>query len=159
MIAADAYAEASRVVALLAFAAVAFAVYIVVSIGVGRIKRTQYMWAITLAGAAVNLALNLTLIPAYGMMGAAVATLAAFVVMAAGISWWSQRIYPVPYQWRRVLTAGLAGVVVVVAGKLVDVGLPGGDRALARLPPPAPSARLLPALRAPRDRRAASPGR
>ena len=34
--------------------------------------------SITLAGAAVNLALNLTLIPTYGMMGAAVATLAAF---------------------------------------------------------------------------------
>ena len=123
-LAADSFAEASRVVPLLAFAAVAFAVYIVVSIGVGRIKRTQYIWAITLAGAAVNLALNLTLIPTYGMMGAAVATVAAFSVMAAGISWWSQRIYPVPYQWRRVLTAGLAGVAVVVVGKLVEGGLP-----------------------------------
>ena len=43
-LAADSFAEASRVVPLLAFAAVAFAVYIVVSIGVGRIKRTQYIW-------------------------------------------------------------------------------------------------------------------
>jgi len=118
-----AFAESSRPVALLAFAAVAFAVYIVVSIGVGRIKRTQFMWAITLAGALVNLVLNLALIPAYGMMGAAVATLAAFVVMAVGISWWSQRVYPVPYQWRRVLTAGLAGVALVVGGKVAGVGL------------------------------------
>jgi O-antigen/teichoic acid export membrane protein len=122
-LAADAFAEASRVVSLLAFAAVAFAVYIVVSIGVGRIKRTQYMWVVTLAGALVNLALNLALIPTYGMMGAAVATLAAFVVMSGGIAWWSQRIYPVPYQWRRVLTAGLAGVALVVGGKLAGVGL------------------------------------
>ncbi len=122
-LATDAFAEASRVVGLLAFAAVAFAVYIVVSIGVGRIKRTQYMWIVTLAGALVNLTLNLALIPAYGMMGAAVATLAAFVVMAGGIAWWSQRIYPVPYQWRRVLTAGLAGVAVVVGGKLAGGGL------------------------------------
>jgi O-antigen/teichoic acid export membrane protein len=120
----DAFAEASRVVGLLAFGAVAFAVYIVVSIGVGRIKRTQYMWVVTLGGAAVNLALNLALIPAYGMMGAAIATLAAYAVMAAGISWWSQRIYPVPYQWRRVVTAGLAGVALVVAGKLLGGGLP-----------------------------------
>jgi O-antigen/teichoic acid export membrane protein len=111
-------------VPLLAFAAVAFAVYIVVSIGVGRIKRTQYIWVVTLAGAGVNLALNLALIPKYGMMGAAVATVAAFSVMAAGIAWWSQRIYPVPYQWRRVLTAGLAAVAVVIAGKLVEGGLP-----------------------------------
>ena len=123
LIAADAFAEASRVVSLLAFAAVAFAVYIVVSIGVGRIKRTQYMWVVTLAGALVNLALNLALIPTYGMMGAAVATLVAFVVMSGGIAWWSQRIYPVPYQWRRVLTAGLSGVAIVVGGKLAGVGL------------------------------------
>jgi O-antigen/teichoic acid export membrane protein/glycosyltransferase involved in cell wall biosynthesis len=123
-LAADAFAEASRVVGLLAFGAVAFAVYIVVSIGVGRIKRTQYMWVVTLAGAGVNLTLNLALIPTYGMMGAAVATLAAYVVMAAGISWWSQRIYPVPYQWRRVLTAGLVGVLLVVVGKMLDGGLP-----------------------------------
>jgi O-antigen/teichoic acid export membrane protein/glycosyltransferase involved in cell wall biosynthesis len=123
-LAAPAFEEASRVVGLLAFGAVAFAVYIVVSIGVGRIKRTQYMWVVTLAGAAVNLALNLTLIPLYGMMGAAVATLAAYAVMAAGIAWWSQRVYPVPYQWRRVLTAGVAGAALVVAGKLVGGGLP-----------------------------------
>jgi O-antigen/teichoic acid export membrane protein/glycosyltransferase involved in cell wall biosynthesis len=124
LISTDPYAEASRVVPLLAFAAVAFAVYIVVSIGIGRIKRTQFMWAITLSGALVNLVLNLTLIPLYGMMGAAIATLAAFVVMALAISWWSQRIYPVPYQWRRVLTAGFAGVAIVVLGKLVGGGIP-----------------------------------
>jgi O-antigen/teichoic acid export membrane protein len=123
-LAADAFLESSRVVGVLAFAAVAFAVYIVVSIGVGRIKRTQYMWAVTLAGVLVNFGLNLVLIPPYGMMGAAIATVAAYVVMAVGIAWWSQRIYPVPYQWRRVLTAGLAGVALVVAGKLAAVGLP-----------------------------------
>ena len=64
--------------------------------------------------------------------------------MAAGIAWWSQRIYPVPYQWRRVLTAGLAGVAVVVAGKLVEGGLPVAIALIARLPPAAAPARLLP---------------
>jgi hypothetical protein len=58
------------------------------------------------------------------MMGAAVATLAAYAVMSAGIAWWSQRIYPVPYQWRRVVTAALAGVGLVAVGKLVGGGLP-----------------------------------
>jgi len=29
----------------------------------------------------------------------------------------------VPYQWRRVLTAGLAGVALVVGGKLAGAGL------------------------------------
>jgi hypothetical protein len=35
----------------------------------------------------------------------------------------AQRIYPVPYQWRRVVTALATAVVLVVAAKAVDVPL------------------------------------
>jgi hypothetical protein len=38
------------------------------------------------------------------------------------MAWRSQRIYPVPYQWRRVFTAGLAGIALVVVGKLAGGG-------------------------------------
>jgi O-antigen/teichoic acid export membrane protein len=78
---------------------------------------------VTGAAAAVNVALNLILIPPYGMMGAAVATVAAYATMFVGMSWWGQRVYRVPYQWRRVLTAALAGAALAVAGKLVGGGL------------------------------------
>jgi O-antigen/teichoic acid export membrane protein len=124
VLAAPRFAESSRVVGPLAFASVAFAAYIVVAIGVGRVRRTQFNWVVTGAAAAVNVVLNLVLIPPYGMMGAAVATVAAYVTMALGMAWWSQRIYPVPYQWRRVATAALAAVALAAAGKLLDVGLP-----------------------------------
>jgi O-antigen/teichoic acid export membrane protein len=122
-IAAPAFAESSRVVGPLAFAAVAFGAYIVVAIGVGRAKRTQFNWIVTGAAAAVNVALNLLLIPPYGMMGAAVATVAAYSTMFAGMVWWSQQIYPVPYQWCRVVTAAAAGLALVAVGKLADAGL------------------------------------
>ncbi|MDQ3120998.1 MAG: oligosaccharide flippase family protein [Actinomycetota bacterium] len=122
-ITAPAFAESSRVVGPLAFAAVAFGAYIVVVIGVGRARRTQFNWVVTGAAAAVNIALNLILIPRYGMMGAAVATIAAYVTMFAGMAWWAQRIYPVPYQWQRVGTAAAVGIVLVVAGKLLDANL------------------------------------
>jgi O-antigen/teichoic acid export membrane protein len=122
-IAAPAFEESSRVVGPLAFAAVAFGAYIVVAIGVGRARRTQFNWVVTGAAAAVNIALNLLLIPPYGMMGAAVATVAAYLTMFAGMAWWAQRIYPVPYQWRRVLTAAAVGVALVAAGKLLDANL------------------------------------
>ena len=74
--------------------------------------------------ALVNVALNLALIPRYGMIGAAIATVAAYATMAVGMAWWSQRIYPVPYQWRRVGTAALAAVGLAACGKLVGGGLP-----------------------------------
>ena len=123
LLAAPRFAESSRVVGPLAFASVAFAAYIVVAIGVGRVRRTQFNWVVTGAAAVVNVVLNLVLIPPYGMMGAAIATVAAYVTMALGMAWWSQRIYPVPYQWRRVATAALAAVALAVAGELLDVGL------------------------------------
>jgi len=123
-IAAPAFDESSRVVGPLAFAAVAFGAYIVVAIGVGRARRTQFNWVVTGVAAAVNIALNLLLIPPYGMMGAAVATVAAYMTIFVGMAWWSQRIYPVPYQWRRVTTAAGAGIVLAAVGKLAGGGLP-----------------------------------
>jgi O-antigen/teichoic acid export membrane protein len=123
LLAADAFAPASRVVAPLAFAAVAFGAYVVIAIGLGRARRTQFNWVVTGAAALVNVALNLALIPPYGMMGAAIATVAAYATMAAGMAWWSQRVYPVPYQWRRVATAAAVALALVVAGKLLDLGL------------------------------------
>jgi O-antigen/teichoic acid export membrane protein len=118
------YEPASRVVGPLAFSTVAFAGYMVVAIGVGRSRRTQFNWVVTGAAAIVNIGLNLLLIPPYGMMGAAIATIAAYTTMFVGMAWWSQRIYPVAYQWRRVATAAGAGVVLVTVGKLAGGGLP-----------------------------------
>ena len=65
-LAAPAFSSSSRVVGPLAFAAVAFGGYIVVAIGVGRARRTQFNWVVTGAAAAVNVALNLILIPRTG---------------------------------------------------------------------------------------------
>jgi O-antigen/teichoic acid export membrane protein len=118
------FASASRVVGPLAFAAVSFGGYIVLAIGIGRARRTQFNWVITGVAALVNVVLNLTLIPPYGMMGAAIATAAAYTVMFVGMAWWSQRVFPVPYQWRRVVTAAAAGIALSAAGKLVGGGLP-----------------------------------
>jgi O-antigen/teichoic acid export membrane protein len=115
--------SASRVVAPLSFAGVAFAGYIVMAIGVGRARRTQFNWVVTGAGALVNVALNLILIPPYGMMGAAVAMVAAFTTMFVGMTWNAQSVYRVPYQWRRVFTAAGAAVALTVLGKLVDAPL------------------------------------
>ena len=123
LLAAPKFAESSRVVGPLAFATVSYGAYIVIAIGVGRARRTQFNWVVTGAAAAVNVALNLALIPPYGMMGAAIATVAAYSTMAVGMAWWSQRIYPVPYQWRRVTTAAVAAVGLAAIGKELDAGL------------------------------------
>jgi O-antigen/teichoic acid export membrane protein len=118
-----AFYGASDVVALLAFGAVAFGGFIVVSIGLGRTKRTQFNWVVTGSAAAVSVVLNLVLIPDHGIVGAGIANLCAFTVMFLGITWWSQRIFWVPYQWRRVATVIGVAAGLTVLGKVLDVPL------------------------------------
>jgi O-antigen/teichoic acid export membrane protein len=113
-----------NVVALLAFGTAAFGAYVVVQIGTGRARRTQVNWVVTGAAAVLNVALNLALIPAYGRIGAAVATLAAYALLFVMMAWRAQRVFPVPYQWRRVATIGLVAGGLTVVGVLVNATLP-----------------------------------
>src|SRR6476660_1516223 len=50
-----------------AAAATAYAGYTVVAIGIGRARQTQFNWIVAGAAAAINIALNVILIPPYGM--------------------------------------------------------------------------------------------
>src|SRR5581483_5680113 len=75
---AHAYWPAARAVAPLAFSSVCWAGFIVVTIAVARTRRTQFNWIASGAGALLNVGLNFWLIPAYGMLGAAWSTLAAY---------------------------------------------------------------------------------
>jgi len=110
------YWPAAEAIPALSFSSVFFAGFIVVTIATGRARRTQFNWVATTAGAILNFTLNLWLIPAYGMLGAAYATLAGFVLILVLRTWNAQLVYPVQYQWRRVT------VLVLVAGLLTAVG-------------------------------------
>src|SRR4029077_14303303 len=96
--------RAEQAVALLAFAGAIYAGYVVLAIGSGRARKTQLNWVVTGVGAAVNVGLNFWLVPAYGMVGAAVSTAVSYVVLFLGMTLYAQRVFPVDYQWRRVVT-------------------------------------------------------
>jgi O-antigen/teichoic acid export membrane protein len=118
------YWPAAEAIPALAFGSVFFAGFIVVTIATGRSRRTQFNWVATTAGAALNFALNLWLIPAYGMLGAAYATLAGWILIMAMRTWNAQSVYPVKYQWRRVIVLGLAAGALTAIGKEMPHSLP-----------------------------------
>jgi O-antigen/teichoic acid export membrane protein len=118
-----AFYPAQNVVAPLAFGVAAFGAYVVVQIGTGRARQTRSNWLVTGAAAALNVALNFALIPTYGRMGAAIATVAAYTLLFIGMAWRAHRVFPVAYQWRRVATLGLASVGLTIVGKVLDVPL------------------------------------
>jgi O-antigen/teichoic acid export membrane protein len=113
----------SRVVPLLVFGGTAFIAFNVMSIGISRAKRTQFNWVVTGVAAGVNVGINFALIPRYGMMGAAISTLVAYVVMFVGMTIRAQQVFPVPYQWRRIALAAGAAVGLTVLGKSLHVPL------------------------------------
>jgi O-antigen/teichoic acid export membrane protein len=115
--------RATDAVALLAFASTAYAAYTVVAIGIGRARQTQFNWIVSGAAAVVNVVLNVILIPPYGMIGAAISTAAAYLALFLGMVLNAHRVYPVGYQWRRVLTLVGVAVGLTLVGSVLDVPL------------------------------------
>jgi O-antigen/teichoic acid export membrane protein len=117
------YQRAEKGVAVLAFAGAVYAGYTVLAIGSGRARKTQWNWVVTGIGAAVNVGLNFWLIPRYGMVGAAVSTAAAYVVLFAGMTVYAQSVYRVDYQWRRVVTCVGVAVGLTFAARAASLPL------------------------------------
>jgi O-antigen/teichoic acid export membrane protein len=117
------YQRAEKGVALLAFAGAVYAGYTVLAIGSGRARKTQFNWVVTGIGAVANIGLNFWLIPAYGMVGAAISTAAAYVVLFVGMTVYAQSVYRVDYQWRRVVTSVGVAVGLTVAARAASLPL------------------------------------
>jgi len=84
-------------------------------------RRTGYIMAATLLGAAVNIGANFLLIPVYGMLGAAWATFAAYACMALFMHLAARGFYAVPYEWGRVLAAAGVGATLTCCVMLKDM--------------------------------------
>jgi O-antigen/teichoic acid export membrane protein len=115
--------RASDAVGPLAFSAVGYAAFTVLSIGSGRSWRTQGNWVVAGIGATLNVGLCLLLIPHYGMIGAAVSTLASYATLAVGMYVYAQRVYAVAYQLRRVSTLVLVSAGIASLGVAFDLPL------------------------------------
>jgi len=94
-------------------------VYLLTSIGLNITKRTQYYPVATISAAATNIGLNFLLIPRYGIVGAAWANGAAYAVQAGLGYAFSQRFYPIAYEWGRIARVCLAGIVAYTAARLM----------------------------------------
>ena len=148
--------RAEEVVPLLVFGGTAFIAFNVMSIGIGRAKKTQFNWVVTGAAALVNIGLNFALIPPYGMIGAAISTLVAYLVMFFGMTIRAQQVFPVPYQWRRIVAGRGRGGRANGAREGPSRPAVGCRPALRRLPAGPAPARVLPAGRAAAPPRARS---
>ncbi len=84
-------------------------------------KKTHHLPYITVTGAITNVAANFLLIPSLGMMGAAIATLVSYMVMAGVLYAVVQRFYPVQYEFGRLAKIGVALLIVFSLSLLVKI--------------------------------------
>jgi O-antigen/teichoic acid export membrane protein len=106
-----AFQDAALVTPWIALGVMFQGLYLIGSIGLVITKRTGLYPIATGTAAAVSLLANLVLIPRYGMLGAAWANAGSYLTLAlvtVGFSW---RVYPIPYEWGRLLRIAVAGGV------------------------------------------------
>ena len=78
-------------------------IYVNLQAGLYIEEKTKFFPYITGAGALVNVAANILLIPILGIVGAALATLASYMVMAAGLFIVAQKFYKIDYEYGKII--------------------------------------------------------
>lgn len=92
-----------RVIPLLVFSVLLYGLFSLLNIGIFIQNKTRYNPVIIGIAAVFNLSLNYFLIPPYGMLGAAYATFFSYLLMDILAYIINVRVYPVPYEWIRII--------------------------------------------------------
>ena len=101
------YWEGVKIIPVVMLSYIFYGLYVNFIVGIYLEKKSIYLPYITGVSALVNIALNFILIPAMGIMGAAVATAGSYFVMAGLMFLVSEKFYPVRYEYVRILKIAL----------------------------------------------------
>jgi O-antigen/teichoic acid export membrane protein len=108
-----------KAIGLVATGVTLYALYMVLVVILGRTGRTEFNFPATAAALATNIALNLALIPPLGIVGAGLALVASYLVVLALMYGFTQRLFPVPYEWGRLARIVLVSALLVGVGELL----------------------------------------
>jgi len=115
---APAFDEAFRSVGIVAFGLVAFGISGVVVAGISIARQTRWLTLYSMIAAGANIALNLVLIEPFGQVGAALATLAAYLLLSALYYRRAQILYPTPYRIGVVAATFALGLALMPLGAI-----------------------------------------
>ncbi|HET9592362.1 MAG TPA: oligosaccharide flippase family protein [Solirubrobacterales bacterium] len=125
-LAAPKFFDSWEAIGLISTAVTLYALYLVLVVILGRTGRTEFNFPAAIGALVANVALNLLLVPSLGIVGAGLALVASYLVVLALMYVFTQRLFPVPYEWGRLLRVtltvaalvGLAELLVPTAGAL-----------------------------------------
>ena len=113
------YGVAVGIIPVITLSTLCYGLYNFLTLGIGIRRKTWFAVIFTGSSALLNVALNLVLIPQAGSMGAALATLFAYVFLACIAYIVNQHIYPVDFEIGLFLIALLVGIALYAAGEFL----------------------------------------
>ena len=120
----EAYIPAYHVVPVILFSYVFWGMSIISSVGIYLKGKTVYSALVTIAATILNVSLNFILIPVYGIMGAAISTLIAFVFLYFLYLLVGNHYYKILHEKRKLIILFLvSGGLFLVCGLLSDMSL------------------------------------
>jgi O-antigen/teichoic acid export membrane protein len=118
-LAAPRFFDSYEAIGLITTAVTLYALYMVLVVILGRTGRTELNFPATIAALIANVALNLALVPSLGIVGAGLALVASYLVVVALMYVFTQRLFPVPYEWARLARVVLVSAALVGLGELL----------------------------------------
>jgi len=116
VLATPAFYGAASVVPLIALSYILYGAMYITNTGLETANKIKWMSPAIVAAAVLNLVLNYLWIPGYGMMGAAWATLASYLVLFAILLAVNLRYWFIRYEYRRIGKVTVAwGIVFVIS--------------------------------------------
>jgi O-antigen/teichoic acid export membrane protein len=119
----DAYEMGFSIVPLLLLGYLLLGIYFNLSIWFKLTDKTNYSFWITFLGAVVSVAGIVFLVPVWGFTGAALSTVACYLVMVAVCYFFGQKYYPIPYQTNRGLGYLILAFSLSYLGFFLETGL------------------------------------
>jgi len=110
------YYEAYKLVPFIALAMVIKGINILFTLGFDYAKRTTTYAVIFILGTVLTVGLNIILIPIFDIYGAAYAMLISYTVIAAFSYYYSQKLFPVKYELRKISLMLMVGIVLYLIG-------------------------------------------
>jgi O-antigen/teichoic acid export membrane protein len=118
IIAAPEFFDAQEAVGPVAAGTALYALYMVLLVVLGRTGRTEFNFPATLAGVGSNIGLNLLLVPVWGIVGAGVSLVISYAVVLVLMYAFTQRLFPVPYEWLRLAKVIGSAALMIAIGVL-----------------------------------------
>ena len=107
-----AYWSSTNIVPWIALGYVFHGLYLLQLPGVFQQEKSIWVASTRAIGALSNIGLNIYLIPYYGAIGAAIATCISFMVMAVILFSVNRTLYPIAYEWSRLLRIAILMIAV-----------------------------------------------